>query len=102
MRLERTLQQYANGVPEIIADGSRAQIIYCIADAKKDVATLARHLERLADAAKSVLPENVCLTNNSVPDETVIPVDLTIGELRALHSAIIAAALSTPHTPTGE
>ncbi len=96
MKLQRTLSQYANGVPEAIADGSRAQIIYCIADAKKDVATLARYLEDLANAAQSVLPENVCLTNKNIPDETVVPVDFTIGELRILHAAILAS------TPTSQ
>lgn len=96
MRLQRTLQQYANGVPEVIADGSRSQVIYCISDAKKDVATLARHLEALANAAQAVLPENICLTNKNVPDETVIPVDFTIGELRTLHAAILAS------TPTSQ
>lgn len=91
MKLERTLQQYENGAPSLIADGSRAQVIYFIADAKKDVATLARHLELLATAAKAVLPENVCLTNANVPDDAVIPVDLTMGEIRTLHQAIISA-----------
>lgn len=92
IKLQRTLQQYANGVPEVIADGSRAQVIHCIADAKKDIATLARHLDLLSIAAKSVLPENFCLTNSNIPDDTVIPLDLTMGELRALHRAIIGSA----------
>lgn len=90
MKLERTLRQYENGTPSLIADGSRAQVIYFIADAKKDVATLARHLELLANAAKAVLPENVCLTNANVPDDAVIPVDITMGDLRTLHQAILA------------
>lgn len=92
MKLERTLQQYEYGAPSLIADGSRAQVIYFITDAKRDVATLARHLELLSAAAKSVLPENLCLTNKDVPDETVVPVDFTLGELRALHAAIVAAS----------
>lgn len=50
MKLERTLKQHANGVPEVIADGSKAQIVYCIADAKKDIATLATALRDLVHA----------------------------------------------------
>lgn len=50
MKLERTLKQHENGVPEVIASGSVAQIVYCIADAKKDIATLASALRDLVHA----------------------------------------------------
>ena len=50
MKLERKLSQHAKGVPEVIAEGSKAQIIFCIADAKKDIATLATALRELVHA----------------------------------------------------
>lgn len=55
MKLERTLKQYENGVPEVIAEGSKAQIVYCISDAKKDVLALCGMVKILADAIEGEL-----------------------------------------------
>jgi len=54
MKLERTLKQHTNGVPEVIADGSKAQIIYCIADAKKDIHTLSLLVGQLVSNLEDV------------------------------------------------
>lgn len=92
MKLERKISQWANMNPKAAASMSQAAVTFLAEDAQKDISTLSRHLELLSAAAKSVLPENLCLTNKDVPDETVVPVDFTIGELRALHAAIVAAS----------
>ena len=43
-RLARTLEQWATMVPSAVADGSRAQVVYALADAKADIASLAARL----------------------------------------------------------
>lgn len=48
MKLERTLEQYRNGKPEIIVEGSKAQCFYALQDARKDVLTMAAFIERIA------------------------------------------------------
>lgn len=47
----------------------------------------------LLSAAKLALPSGVCLTNPNVPDDTVIPVDFTMGELRQIAAAIAKATI---------
>lgn len=42
----------------------------------------------LFDAAKGMLPKNVCLTNPNIPDETKLPLTATMGELRSIASAL--------------
>lgn len=44
MRLERSLEQWAGGKSAVIAEGSKAQMMYFIEDAQKDIAALAREV----------------------------------------------------------
>jgi hypothetical protein len=45
----------------------------------------------LYEAAKRFIPPNVCLTNSNIPDDLVIPLDVTMGELRSLATALAKA-----------
>lgn len=45
----------------------------------------------LLAAARLALPSGVCLTNPNVPDDIIIPVDFTMGELRQIAAAITKA-----------
>jgi len=44
MNLQRTLQQYANCTASGVVGGSKAQMMYFVEDAKKDIATLSSAL----------------------------------------------------------
>lgn len=44
---------------------------------------IARNAE-LVEAIRQLLPRNLNLANGNVPDDTTIPLDVTMGELRAL------------------
>jgi prophage maintenance system killer protein len=48
---ERTLKRWAGMVPEVVAEGSKAQIIFALRDAKKDIAELAEALQNARNAA---------------------------------------------------
>jgi len=57
-----------------------------------------RHNARLIAAApdlletlKGCLPKNVCLTNRNVRDDVIVPIDVTMGELRQI-AAVVAKA----------
>ena len=44
----------------------------------------------LVEAARSMLPHNVCLTNSNIPDSMIVPLETTMGELRKLSAALSA------------
>ena len=50
IRLRRKPEQWRMTVPKSVVDGSPAQAMYCIADAKADIATLLEEVERLRAA----------------------------------------------------
>ena len=45
----------------------------------------------LLEALRGLMPIGVCLTNRNVPDDMVIPCDITVGELRVAAAAISKA-----------
>ena len=47
MNLQRTLEQYANCTASGVVGGSKAQMMYFVEDAKKDIATLAEDRDRI-------------------------------------------------------
>lgn len=47
----------------------------------------AANVELLA-ACKTTIPSGICLTNKNVPDDLVVPVDFTMGEIRKMAAAI--------------
>lgn len=66
--------------------------------AKERIRWLSAHLaaanlanEELLAVARDILPRNLCLTNPNVPDSTVVPLDVTMGELRKI-AAVVAKA----------
>lgn len=43
-------------------------------------------------ALSALLPNNLCLTNDAWSDETIIPLDVTLGDLRKAAAALAKAA----------
>ena len=68
-----------NGAPGDFCDTEYANA--CLVAASPD----------LLAVAKNMLPSNLCLTNTNVPDSTVVPMEVTMGELREI-AAVIAKA----------
>lgn len=58
---------------------------------EKAIVTLIAAAPELLEACKPMIPQGVCLTNKNIPDETVICLDCTVGELRKLSAAIAKA-----------
>ena len=50
MKLERSIEQYRNGKPEVIVKGSEAQVLFALQDARKDILKLYAEVERLSSA----------------------------------------------------
>lgn len=59
-------------------------------DVAADIALLSSAADLLA-VAREMLPRNLCLTNANIPDSTVVPLDVTMGELRKIAAAIAKA-----------
>ena len=58
--MRRSLDQYKNAVPQAVADGSRAQMIYFVEDAQMDILELYRALEQSQKAlAMMISPEAI-------------------------------------------
>lgn len=55
LRLKRSIKQYQGGVPEAIAAGSTAQVVYALSDSRADVlalhAALSEAIEALEECA---------------------------------------------------
>ncbi|WP_303763763.1 hypothetical protein [Sphingobium yanoikuyae] len=45
----------------------------------------------LLEALEELIPANLCATNLALPDDTVLPVDMTLGEIRRALAAIAKA-----------
>jgi hypothetical protein len=69
-----------------LVSGSKSKLDLFEANARL-IAAAPELYEALADT----LPRNVCLTNGSVGDETIIPLECTMGELRRI-SQLLAKA----------
>lgn len=46
----------------------------------------------LYEALSALIPNNLCLTNDAWSDETIIPLDVTLGDLRKAAAALAKAA----------
>lgn len=53
--------------------------------------TLREQRDELLEAAERMLPNNIALGNDAWPDSQLVPIDFTLGELRALRAAIAKA-----------
>ncbi|MBI1682346.1 hypothetical protein [Caulobacter hibisci] len=60
------------------------------AEALANARLIAAAPELLA-AAREFMPKGLAIGNGNVPDETVIPIDVTMGELRKFEAAIAKA-----------
>ena len=47
--------------------------------------------DALVKALEGCIPSGVCLTNSNIPDDTIVPIDATMGELRAVAAALALA-----------
>ncbi|WP_179504381.1 MULTISPECIES: hypothetical protein [unclassified Sphingomonas] len=47
-------------------------------------------IAQMAAALQSLIPANLCTSNANVPDDTIIPVDMTMGDVRAAVAALTA------------
>ena len=63
-----------------------------------NAAANARHIvhcvnthDALVKALEGCIPSGVCLTNSNIPDDTIVPIDATMGELRAVAAALALA-----------
>lgn len=45
----------------------------------------------LLGVAREMLPRNLCLTNKNIPDDTIVPLECTMGDLRKVAAAIAKA-----------
>jgi hypothetical protein len=54
MKLERSIERYRNGNPEVIAKGSEAQILFALQDSRKDILALAAEVERLTNERERI------------------------------------------------
>ena len=47
--------------------------------------------DALVKALEGCIPSGVCLSNSNIPDDTIVPIDATMGELRAVAAALALA-----------
>ena len=57
-------------------------------------ATPARGGDELREAAQAMLPKDLCLTNENWADGTIVPIDVTLGELRRLSAALASTDMA--------
>ena len=61
-----------------------------IANAARIVHCVNTH-DALVKALEGCIPSGVCLTNSNIPDDTIVPIDATMGEFRAVAAALALA-----------
>jgi len=62
-----------------------ARCPYCRPEYEQDHATIAQLRDRVAgleEGVSDLLPRGVCWDNPNIPDDTVLPIDMTMGEIR--------------------
>jgi hypothetical protein len=57
----------------------------------REHATLFVNAQELLDALIGMIPKNICVGNGNVPDDTLLPMDVAMGEIRRA-AAVIAKA----------
>lgn len=57
-----------------------------------ELTTLRAENELMREVVSDLLPRGVCWDNPNIPDNTVIPVDMTMGEIRKARNALAQVA----------
>jgi hypothetical protein len=87
IKLERTIEQYRNGVPAVIVEGSKAQILFALEDSRTDVLRLASHVETL-EAKLERLTNLLCLADEALMVSCgCFPLDRVTEEQQLLNDA---------------
>jgi hypothetical protein len=74
----------------VYTDEGEVQLDYCPANARLIAAA-----PDLLEVAKAMIPANLCTTNPNIRDDLVVPLEVTMGELRRI-AAVIAMAEGRP------
>ena len=87
LRARRTQSDHKRGLttwPPINPDGEEAAV---------RIEALAGEIEGLREALAMAIPRNVCLTNRNIADSYVVPIEVTMGELRSMAAALTAPSM---------
>lgn len=57
------------------------------------IEAMAGEIEGLREALAMAIPRNVCLTNRNIADSYVVPIEVTMGELRSMAAALTAPSM---------
>lgn len=57
------------------------------------IEAMAGEIEGLREALAMAIPRNVCLTNRNIADSYVVPIEVTMGELRSMATALTAPSM---------
>ncbi|WP_299010023.1 hypothetical protein [uncultured Caulobacter sp.] len=74
-------------------DGGRSRQLVAMCERPED-ASLVAAAPDLLSACQSVIPKNLATDNRNIPDDQIIPLDFTMGELRRIAAAIAKATPS--------
>lgn len=75
---------------QVVAVNHGSRSLICAGVMNADAYVIAAAPDLLS-VARTMLPANLCLTNPNVRDETVVPLEVTMGELRKI-AAVVAKA----------
>lgn len=61
-----------------------------LAEAHRQIAELRAEarIAELEEVLRLCIPTNVCLTNRNVPDNTIVPLDVPMGDLRKISATL--------------
>ena len=62
-------------------------------EAAARIEAMAGEVEGLREALAMAIPRNVCLTNRNIADSYVVPIEVTMGELRSMAAALTAPSM---------
>jgi hypothetical protein len=79
--------------PTIAAWSRESDLLFQLRQLREENERLKKEIanqDAMLEAAQKVIPPNLCLTNTNISDDEVVPLDITIGELRKVAAAIRA------------
>jgi Lar family restriction alleviation protein len=66
----------------------RKENLVSVWNTRPELTTLRAENELMREVVSDLLPRGVCWDNPNIPDNTVIPVDMTMGEIRKARNAL--------------